>query len=193
MNWENFLDWGKSFIRIDEGIRLWDILNSEAILLLILLPMGRWANSQYQELKADTSAAEADAAFLQKLIEERNADEEEPDDIVVEDDQTLVGVRDYRAEARQIAENAKTFINKKIKDDPDNRHQRTYGRISGFYPKDRATALLERDQIDSTQEEALVELFDAWRRYEKGHGANYPVSLDVYEKMSEAWKRVEAA
>lgn len=86
---------------------------------------------------------------------------------------------DYRDEAAELVQKARDYLKHRADKDQDQRHQRTYQRISGHRPSVRAAALAERGQITDEQMQAAIEIFQVWNGYGRGRVADRPVPLSV--------------
>jgi hypothetical protein len=99
-------------------------------------------------------------------------------------------LRDYRAETRGIVEQAKGFVDKAVKNDPDGRHQRTYDYIGRSDFVALAVALNERKRLTSEQLEAAAALFSEWKLYERGRAASKVVTQASFEKIRDALEKM---
>tara|TARA_R110002020_G_scaffold83397_2_gene207138 strand:- start:38007 stop:38744 length:738 start_codon:yes stop_codon:yes gene_type:complete len=97
---------------------------------------------------------------------------------------------DFRAKSESIVTLARNFIRDQISADTDQRHQRTYRKISAHKPGSLAIALRERGQISDETEAAVLKIFRIWDQFARGKASNKPVPEDAYKSLGDAWSRV---
>lgn len=97
---------------------------------------------------------------------------------------------DFRAKSESIVTLARNFIRDQISADTDQRHQRTYRKISAHKPGSLAIALRERGQISDETEAAVLKIFRIWDQFARGKASNKPVPEDAYKSLRDAWSRV---
>ena len=175
MDLQNYGAWLLEFFSIPENANFWSILNSPILVGLIAAVIGLQINRRVANVESDATTA--------IRVSENNLEEMEAGEEFEEDSPTEVGAQDFRNEARALADRAKAFIDNKIIQDTDRRHQRTYRKINGHHPIGRAIALNERDKISDAEQNALIAFFKHWNRYSKGRGANRIVTEEVFETL----------
>lgn len=189
---DNLIAWAIGFFSIPETANFWTVLNSPILVALIAAIIGWQLNQRITSAKEDAEAAHSEAQVAIKVAE---ASDERLDidelESSVSTDSAVPNTDNYREQFRQLADQAKAFIDTKIKNDTDKRHQRTYARFSGHHPVSRAIALKERDRITAEQEHTLITILRTWNRYNKGLAANRPVPRAVYDLMEKNWKSVD--
>ena len=177
-----------NFFAVPVDATIWDTLNAPILVAIIAAVIGFHLNQRVKRTERKIEDQQADLKTAIRVSEELS---DEALEAVEEEEEAVAIGEDFREEARLIAENARDFISEKIKNDTDQRHQRTYEKFSGHHPISRAIALSERGQITADQERALVTLLRIWRKYSKGRAANRPVPRAVYDLMRDSWDRAE--
>jgi len=182
------IDWAR-FFAIPETASFWTILNSPILVAIIAAIIGWHLNRRINAAREDAEAAHEEAAIAIKVAESHDESLDFELDLPQSSgsDQTEAQ-DDYRDQLRELAGQAKAFIETQIAEDPDKRHQRTYARFNGHHPVSRAFALRERDRISAEQEHALVTILRTWNRYNKGRAANRTVPKSVYDLMQSNWQ-----
>jgi hypothetical protein len=161
----------------------WQLLNSQFLATLVgafvAMLVAKFGSKAAQAV-AETAAAEgaASATAQARQIEEQFSSED--------DRQARENGRNYRDEARGLAQQAREFLDSKAENDPDGRHRRTYDALSRYDYIPLAVALNVRGQISEKQLAAAASLFSRWRLYERGKAANKSVPETVYEEMKTA-------
>jgi hypothetical protein len=193
MSWE-------TFFTIPKGVTLWDVINSNAVAVLL----GAYLTYALTALAGRTRAAEEKASGAVKKAEDAQATAEDAESLVEavqtaeerelelaerepveEAEQADEPEEDLRGEATELVQRARAFLQRKMDDDPDQRHQRTYQRISGHRPTVRAVALFQRGQLTANELSAVLQIFHLWNRYARGHVAHRPVPRDVHNEIAE--------
>lgn len=180
--WESLLAWWKNlgpFFSIPNDITIWHLLNSTLAAGLITA----YATWQAGKARASREAAEASEGVVEAVEETDKRRGEE-----LEEPPIAAGFQpgaDFRDQTAELVQRARDYIQQKMDADPDLRHQRTYGRLSGHRPDVRAVALYQRAQITERQLSAALQIFHLWNRYARGHVANRPVPEQVHDLIDD--------
>ena len=197
---DSFLTWWHEFTDFEGELNLWDILNSQAFLNLVVAPIGflfyrafMRKSNEVDDLKGALQAVDEAQQQLDQSYSDEEPELEHSSAVFseIETNQAMADARpseDYRERGLELAEKMKAFIEDKMKNDPDGRHRRTYRSISGHLPVARAAALEHREQISDTQEQAIATFFSVWNGYSKGRGANRLVPLNIVTIMEKQWQ-----
>lgn len=95
----------------------------------------------------------------------------------------------FRGKAADIVKQAKNHLNKRIDDDKDLRHQRTYSKISKHNYSVRAVALHERDENFGREKlDAAIRIFSTWKLYERGRASNNIVPEAVKNSLQKDYE-----
>lgn len=178
--------WLQGFFEVPETASFWSLLNSPILVSIIAVIIGWQLN---QRIDAANSNAEVAAGLAEYQLEQGGLNEA-PDDAAAES--PLAG-EDFSEQVLGIADQAKAFIQAKIDQDRDRRHQRTYKKFSGHHPVARAVALTQRKQITAEQERELINIIRMANRYNKGRAANRQTPESAYEAVRASWDRVMRA
>jgi hypothetical protein len=175
--------WLQAFFAIPETASFWSLLNSPILVSMIAVIIGWQLN---QRIDAANSNAEVAAGLAEYQLEQGGLNEA-PDEVSAEAE---VPGEDFSEQVLEIADLAKAFIQTKIDNDRDRRHQRTYKKFSGHHPVARAVALTQRGQITADQERELINIVRMANRYNKGRAANRHAPKSVLEIVKASWDRV---
>lgn len=202
---DSILTWLLEFTHFEGEPNLWNILNSQAFLNLVVAPIGflfyqafMSKSNEVDDLKGALKAVDEAQQQLDQSFSEggsvsagKNADlsDYEADHSIDEP----LSPDDYREKGLELADKMKAFIEEKMKKDPDGRHRRTYRSISGHLPVARAAALQYRDQISEKQEHAIATFFSIWNGYSKGRGANRKVPYNILSLMEKQWQIAQSS
>lgn len=201
------------YFAIPDNSTFWDLLNSPFIVGIVVAAFGWQLNRRFNKTQKIAEYAEKDSATAMRIANGASdaiePDEEEFAEDNIDSIEAEVGAsssgevlyqsdaippqEDYRKHAAAIVRKAKDLIELKIESDQDQRHQKTYAKISGHHPIDRTYALSDRGQLNRDQERGLITLLRNWKRYGSGRGAQNPVPKAVYEQIQRDWKLVESA
>lgn len=208
-SWSEFENVVAAYFEIPEGATFWDLLNSPFLVGIVVAVIGWQLNRRFNSAQKRIAYVEQDSATAMRIANEASetADSSEEESIPADVSPSAAGVsstaglssadmaapvvEDYRDQASEIVKAAKQFVESKIHADSDQRHQKTYAKISGRHPIDRTYALSDREQLNRDQERGLVTLFRVWKRYGSGKGAQNPVPKAVFEQIARDWKLVQ--
>ncbi len=181
-----------SFFAIPADASFWDVANSPVLVTFLAAIIGWQLNKRVT--KAEEKAEDAQSfVTLKEGLEEREAELDGEIADVSESGAAGQSGDDHRTEARKVFDEAVAFVEQRIRDDNDGRHQRTYKSLGRVRPALKAAALFEREQLKQSQYDAAVQLFREWTQYHQGRAANKRVPLEVLERMQQSLRALRSA